>query len=171
MNNPVLNVKITKKESNHNNLRTSDMVGTTSQIPAVGHEFVVLGESLAYKGGTRVIHTTRVSNVKLNMAEKKMTFKTENSIYELDFLDKDITEDQIQEFGPDRLPKGAPLICVDPIEGYITEGKTYEFQGIESYAGRVVTTDDNGKEGHFKPERFVVPTRGFRKLNEVVGKK
>lgn len=50
--------------------------------------------------------------------------------------------------------KGTIIKCIDPIEGYITLGKEYESQGIESYAGRVVITDDNGKEGHFKPERF-----------------
>lgn len=51
--------------------------------------------------------------------------------------------------------KGSTIKCVDPIEGYLTLDKTYESQGIESYAGRVVIMDDNGKEGHFKPERFV----------------
>lgn len=171
MNNPVLNVKLTKIESNHNNLRTNDMVGTTAQIPEVGHEFIILGESLSFKGGARVIHTTEIKDVKLDLANKKMTFQTQNSTYDLEVLDKDLSDDQILDFGANRLPKGALLICIEPIEGYITESKYYEFQGIESYAGRVVTTDDNGKEGHFKPERFVVPTRGFKKLSEVVGSK
>lgn len=54
------------------------------------------------------------------------------------------------------MKKGDKIICVDPIEGYITRGKEYESQGIESYAGRVVVTDDNGREGHFKPEQFVL---------------
>lgn len=55
--------------------------------------------------------------------------------------------------------KGTTIKCIDPIEGYLTKDKTYESQGIESYAGRVVITDDNGKEGHFKPERFVLVER------------
>jgi hypothetical protein len=47
------------------------------------------------------------------------------------------------------------VICVDPIEGYITKGKEYEFQKIEGYAGRaVIVADDTGREGHYKPERF-----------------
>lgn len=49
-----------------------------------------------------------------------------------------------------------PIVCVDPIEGYLTEGKTYHLEKIESYAGRAVMIDDNGKEGHFKPERFTL---------------
>lgn len=52
------------------------------------------------------------------------------------------------------MKKGTKVICVDAIEGYLTNGKVYESQGLESYAGRLVVTDDNGKEGHFKPERF-----------------
>ena len=50
--------------------------------------------------------------------------------------------------------KGTKIVCINPIEGYLTLGKEYESQGLESYAGRLVLTDDNGKEGHFKPERF-----------------
>lgn len=52
------------------------------------------------------------------------------------------------------MKKGTKVICIDAIEGYLTNGKVYESQGLESYAGRLVVTDDNGKEGHFKPERF-----------------
>lgn len=49
------------------------------------------------------------------------------------------------------------VICVDPIEGYITKGKEYEFQKIEGYAGRaVIVADDTGREGHYKPERFTL---------------
>lgn len=52
------------------------------------------------------------------------------------------------------MKKGTKVVCIDAIEGYLTNGKMYESQGLESYAGRLVVTDDNGKEGHFKPERF-----------------
>lgn len=52
------------------------------------------------------------------------------------------------------MEKGTKIVCIDPIEGYLTLGKEYESQGIESYAGRVVIIEDNGREGHFKPERF-----------------
>jgi hypothetical protein len=48
------------------------------------------------------------------------------------------------------------IICVDPIEGYLTKNKEYEFQKIESYAGRAVIIDDTGREGHYKPERFTL---------------
>lgn len=48
------------------------------------------------------------------------------------------------------------IVCIDPIEGYLTLGKEYDFQGLESYAGRaVVPVDDSGKEGHFNPDRFL----------------
>lgn len=52
------------------------------------------------------------------------------------------------------------IVCVDPMEGYLTNDKEYPFLGIEPYAGRVVTMDDRGKECHCKPERFIIKTRG-----------
>lgn len=68
------------------------------------------------------------------------------------------------------IQKGTKIVCLDPIDGYLTLDKEYEFQQIESYAGRVVITDDNGREGHFKPERFVIAST-FERLNEVVNAK
>lgn len=69
------------------------------------------------------------------------------------------------------MTKGTIVICLYPIEGYLTLGKEYVSQGIESYAGRLVVTDDNGREGHFKTERFAIKiieesTNVERKVNK-----
>jgi hypothetical protein len=53
------------------------------------------------------------------------------------------------------MTKWTNIVYVDAIEGYLTNGKEYESQGIESYAGHVVVTYDNNREGNFKPERLV----------------
>lgn len=66
------------------------------------------------------------------------------------------------------IKEGTEIICTSAIEGYITYGKTYIFEKIESYAGRVVIRDDQGREGHFKPERFIVPSEGNRSLQGII---
>jgi len=166
-----LNVKLTKIESNHNNLRTNDMVGTTSAIPEVGHEFSIFGESLSFHGGGRVIHTTIVKESDFNEDTKTFRFKTQNSTYELEVLDKDVSTEKIKQFSPNNVLIGFEIMCIDPIEDYITEGKSYEFLGFESYAGRAVIIDDTGKEGHYKPERFLVLRRDLKYLSEFASKK
>lgn len=60
------------------------------------------------------------------------------------------------------------VICVKALEGYLTEGKEYDFEKIESYAGRaVITKDDRGLEGHFLPERFEFDGINLTELTDV----
>lgn len=93
-----LNAKITKIVSTHNNLRTNDMVGVTPQIPEVGKFFSIFGESLSFKGGMRAITTTLVQESNFDSATKTFTFKTENSTYTLEILDKDLSDEQIMAY-------------------------------------------------------------------------
>ena len=60
------------------------------------------------------------------------------------------------------------VTCVSPLEGYLTEGKEYDFVMIESYAGRaVIKEDDRGLEGHFLPERFEFDGLNLTELADV----
>lgn len=60
------------------------------------------------------------------------------------------------------------VICVKGIEGYITEGKEYTFEKIESYAGRaVIKEDDTGREGHYLPERFEFDGLNLTEITDV----
>lgn len=49
------------------------------------------------------------------------------------------------------------IVCVKPIEGYLTENKEYDFEKIELYADRaVIAADDNGREAHHNQDRFTL---------------
>ena len=93
----MLNVKLTKIESTHNNLRTNDMEGKTGSIPEVGYDIMVFGEGLVF--GTRVIHTTEVKESVYDKTTKTFTFKTQNSTYTLEILDKDLSDEEIFSHG------------------------------------------------------------------------
>lgn len=75
---------LTKVESNHNNLRTNSMDGRTLELPTVGKDFIIVGDSLTEGLTHRVITTTEVKEVTKN--EDEYTFKTQNSTYKLQVL-------------------------------------------------------------------------------------
>lgn len=95
----MLNVKLTKIESTHTNLRTNEMVGKTGSIPEAGYDIMVFGEPLTTGMNTRVIHTTEVKESLYDKATKTFTFKTQNSTYTLEILDKDRTDEDIFSHG------------------------------------------------------------------------
>lgn len=51
----------------------------------------------------------------------------------------------------------AEVLTDQAIDGYITEGKQYQVTGLQEEAGRVIITDDTGREGWYRATRFRVP--------------
>lgn len=74
----MIDIKLTKITSAHNNLRTNEVVGKCCELPKVGEIFVMYAEGLEY--GTRMISTSPVKEV------HELGFKTENSEYKLEVL-------------------------------------------------------------------------------------
>ena len=95
----MMHAKITKIESNHQNLRTNDMEGKTPVIPEVGERFIIFGESLTPGNNARVIQTTEVQESTYDSATKTFTFKTKNSLYTVEITDKHLTDEEIFSHG------------------------------------------------------------------------
>ncbi|NJO48254.1 MAG: hypothetical protein HC840_00900 [Leptolyngbyaceae cyanobacterium RM2_2_4] len=93
----MLNVKLTKIESTHNNLRTNEMVGKTGSIPEKDYDIIVFGKGIEFS--TRVIQTTVVQESNYDKETKTFTFKTQNSTYTLEILDKTLTDEEIFSHG------------------------------------------------------------------------
>ena len=75
-------VKLTRVKSNHNNLRTDEMIGMTDRFPTKGKTVEVFGEGLVF--GMRLIHTTPVKEVEV--IDNEYLFHTKNSTYKLEVL-------------------------------------------------------------------------------------
>lgn len=84
----MLKVKLKKIESTHNNLRTNEIEGKTTHIPEVGHPFQIFGESLTEGNDFRCVTTTEVKESEYKEDSRIFTFKTLNSLYELEILDE-----------------------------------------------------------------------------------
>lgn len=95
----MLNVKLTKIESKHQNLRTNEMVGKTGSIPEKGYDIEVFGDSLTLGMDFRKIQTSIVQESTYNKETKTFTFKTQNSTYTLEILDKERTDEDIFSHG------------------------------------------------------------------------
>jgi len=48
------------------------------------------------------------------------------------------------------------IVCVQPIPGYITNGKKYKCNDIIRTDRRVQIVDDNGNEAHYFAKRFKI---------------
>jgi hypothetical protein len=76
--------RLTKIESSHNNLRTSQVEGTYEALPKVGERFKLVSESLdseiRNQGGSRLIDTSPVQQI-LSASNEVIEFKTTNSHY------------------------------------------------------------------------------------------
>ena len=79
-------VILTKIESNHSRLRTSDVLGNTLELPQVGKSFYLVGESLTEGMIARVVTTSEISSVEVSEDGKEFTFKTQNSTYKVQVL-------------------------------------------------------------------------------------
>lgn len=78
-------VKLTKIESNHNNLRTDSIRGWCAELPVIGSSFAMMGPPLA-TGSVRLVRTSPVQTIE--HTDNRLRFRTENSTYELEVLDE-----------------------------------------------------------------------------------
>lgn len=82
-----MKVKLTKIESNHQNLRSKEIIGNAPFKPQIGNHFVMYAESLTPGLDMRQIVTTEITGV--STEGKITTFSTQNSIYTVEDLDGD----------------------------------------------------------------------------------
>jgi len=73
--------KLKRLKSSHQNLRTDEVEGEYAYNPEVGKVFILIGESLSFKGGKRWIETTPVKTVE--QLPDRIRFTTLYSTYEL----------------------------------------------------------------------------------------
>lgn len=82
----MLSVKLVKIKSNHQNLRTDEVVGKTTHIPEVGEGFTMFAPPLE-AGSFRTVFTTEVQECRYDEVARKFNFKTLNSEYDVYVLD------------------------------------------------------------------------------------
>lgn len=78
-------VKLTKIQSNHQNLRTNEILGTCMHLPVEGSVFYLMAPPLE-SGNVRLVTTTVVQKV-VDLGSV-LDFETENSSYKLEILSK-----------------------------------------------------------------------------------
>lgn len=78
-------VKLTKIHSNHQNLRTDEIEGTTEALPVVSKSFTMIGEALTPGASFRQIITTPVMSIEVLDEGSSMVFSTMNSQYGLEY--------------------------------------------------------------------------------------
>lgn len=66
-------------------IRTDIVEGSCVDYPIIGESFVILAESLAFAGGTRIVTTSRVKNV--TGEGNSLIIETLNSTYEIIFTE------------------------------------------------------------------------------------
>lgn len=81
----MISVKLIRLASNHSNLRTSEIIGETVELPSEGKEFVLFGEPIDITKDIRIVHTTPIQTVE-KLHEKLYQFTTANSTYRLELL-------------------------------------------------------------------------------------
>lgn len=85
----MIQVILTRLESTHRNLRTSEVVGETNELPQKGRTFRMVGAPLDKKADFRVVSTTPIRETRHHVEEGSLEFWTENSHYGLQILDMD----------------------------------------------------------------------------------
>lgn len=83
----IYRVKMTKIQSDHNNVRTNEVVGITSSLPKIGERFQILSEALDKSNGAnaRYVETSPIESLK-SSCENTIIMKTHYSTYELEIL-------------------------------------------------------------------------------------
>lgn len=76
-------VKLTQLYSNHDNVRTKEVVGEPIHLPKIGERFVMLASPLDPNKSIRVLSTSRI--IRLDKTENIFTIETENSVYQIEF--------------------------------------------------------------------------------------
>jgi len=77
-----INIKLTKISTNVNKLRTNEISGCCHELPRVGFSFHMYSEGIEF--GTRCVSTSTIKEIN----EETKTFKTLNSEYKIEVLDK-----------------------------------------------------------------------------------
>lgn len=77
--------KLTKLKSNHNNLRTDEVIGNVFFPPAVGSSLVMFSEPLDKTASIRSIQTSTIQEI-YELSPGVIEFKTRNSNYRLEKL-------------------------------------------------------------------------------------
>jgi len=80
-------VKLTKIKSNHNNLRTREVIGDCNDLPYVGKGFFMWSAPLVEGSICRIVKTTPIQDVYLK--DGVYHFHTENSYYQLECIEED----------------------------------------------------------------------------------
>lgn len=83
-------VKMTRKESNHKNLRTDEIIGYTSSLPTTGENFILLSKGL--EEGVRIVRTTPITDLEVNI------FKTRNSTYSYEILEENVESNIVENY-------------------------------------------------------------------------
>lgn len=83
----IYKVRLTKVESNHNNIRTNSMEGETTELPVPGENFVIVGDPINPMADVRCITTSEIQLVE--KTDSLYTFKTLNSTYQLEVLSEE----------------------------------------------------------------------------------
>lgn len=86
-----MNCKLTRIKSNHNHVRTDEIIGQCEDKPVVGQIFVMTGPPLDPTKDIRAIWTTPVLEV-IEISDTKMEFKTMNSHYGWEELEHAVGE-------------------------------------------------------------------------------
>ncbi len=73
-------VKLTRLESNHDNLRTSEIYGYLQTPLVIGEEIMITAKPLDASFDVRCIHTTPILAIDGNI------YRTKNSVYRIEFV-------------------------------------------------------------------------------------
>jgi len=89
MNGKLVRIEKTKASGT---LRNGEIEGVFAYLPTVGKDFEIVGKSLAFTGGGRLVETSKVTAIiqpetsetdLINGKSRRIRFTTENSLYEL----------------------------------------------------------------------------------------
>ncbi len=80
-----MDVKITQLSSNHNRVRTREIVGECSHHPVEGKTFLMFAEPIDKSKSVRMLHTSKLKSVRKE--DNTYYFKTQNSEYKLEVME------------------------------------------------------------------------------------
>lgn len=80
-----MKVRLTKIESNHNNLRTNSVEGECQDLPQLDRGLVILADPLE-QGNFRIVNTSIIKEIR-EIGSNDYVLKTLNSLYRLEVLD------------------------------------------------------------------------------------
>jgi len=78
----MMDVKITQLSSNHNRVRTREIVGECANLPVEGKTFLMFAEPIDKSKSMRMLHTSKLKSVRKE--DDTYYFETQNSEYKLE---------------------------------------------------------------------------------------